>query len=107
MDTCDSHFGGTTSKVSGALRGHTLEDTSLTDKTLLAAERYRTVPGISNATISNLTEDALFRAISSAVKPVIPHDRSAIFFSDSDKNILRLFAIDWAVVSSSLTNEIG
>ena len=84
-----------------------MEDISITDKTLLAAERYRTLLRINSAIISNLAEDALFRAISSAVKPDIPRDRSAIFFSDSDKNILRLFVIDWAVVFSGLSDEIG
>ena len=62
-------------------------------------ERYRALLGINNAIISNLTWEALFRAICTAVRRVMPNDRSAIFLVDVEKNILRLFAIESSVSS--------
>lgn len=68
-------------------------------RVLQPAERYRTLPEINNAIISNLTEEGLFRAVCTAMRRVIPNDRSAIFLSDAGKNVLRLFAIESAVES--------
>ena len=64
-----------------------------------AKERCRALLGINNAIISNLTWEALFRAICTAVRRVMPNDRSAIFLVDVEKNILRLFAIESSVSS--------
>src|ERR1700689_946842 len=64
-----------------------------------AKERYRALLEINNAIISNLTGDALFRAICTAVRRVLPNDRSVIFLADPDGNALRLFAIESSVSS--------
>ena len=64
-----------------------------------AKKRYRALLGINNAIISNRTGEALSRAICTAVRRVIPNDRSAIFLADADKNVLRLFAIESSVNS--------
>jgi formate hydrogenlyase transcriptional activator len=64
-----------------------------------AEERYRALLKINNAIISNLTGEALFRAICTAVRRLIPNDRSAIFLADADRNVLRLFGIESSVSS--------
>jgi formate hydrogenlyase transcriptional activator len=71
----------------------------MTEGRLESAERYRTLLEINNAIISNLTEEALFRAICAAMRRIIPNDRSAIFLSEADRNVLRLFAIDSSIES--------
>jgi formate hydrogenlyase transcriptional activator len=58
------------------------------------AERYRTLLEINNAIISNLTQDALFRAISQSLRRVVPFDRNAIFLYDPEKDMLRLYAME-------------
>ncbi len=65
-----------------------------------AAERYRTLLEINNAVISNLTREALFRAIAEALHRVVPFQRTAIFLHDPEKDTLRLF-----VLESSLPSE--
>jgi formate hydrogenlyase transcriptional activator len=68
---------------------------------LESVERYRTLLEINNAIISNLTQEALFQAICVAMRRIIPHDRSAIFLPDADREVLRLFAIVSSVESPS------
>ena len=74
-------------------------DLPLAENLVRTAEHYRTLLEINNAVISNLTEEGLFHAICANVNRVIPHDRSAIFLYDSEKNALRLFAIESSVNS--------
>ncbi len=62
-----------------------------------AAERSRALLEINNLMISNLTQDALFRAIAQAVRRVIPFDRTALCLHDSARDVLRV-----AIVESSL-----
>jgi formate hydrogenlyase transcriptional activator len=62
-----------------------------------AAERSRALLEINNLMISNLTQDALFRAIAQAVRRVIPFDRTALCLHDSARGVLRV-----AIVESSL-----
>src|SRR3990170_4795867 len=59
-----------------------------------AAERYRTLLEINNAVISNLTREALFRAIAEALHRVVPFQGTAIFLHDPDKDTLRLFVLE-------------
>jgi len=68
-----------------------------------APERYRTLLEINNAVISNLTRDALFHAIASALRRVIPFDRTAIFLHDPKKEVLRLFVLESFLPSSYFT----
>jgi formate hydrogenlyase transcriptional activator len=79
--------------------GSCMGDLQVTNGLLNDAERYRTLLEVNNAVISNLTEEALFHAICAAVQRVIPHDRSAIFLHDSERNALRLSAIESSVNS--------
>jgi formate hydrogenlyase transcriptional activator len=62
-----------------------------------AAARARALLEINNLMISNLTQDALFRAIAQAVRRVIPFDRTALCLHDSARDVLRV-----AIVESSL-----
>ncbi|HXL45021.1 MAG TPA: sigma 54-interacting transcriptional regulator [Candidatus Binatia bacterium] len=62
-----------------------------------AAERARALLEINNLMISNLTQDALFRAIAHAVRRVIPFDRTALCLHDPARDVLRV-----AIVESSL-----
>ena len=68
-----------------------------------APERYRTLLEINNAVISNLTREALFHAIASALRRVIPFDRTAIFLHDPKKDVLRLFVLESFLPSSYFT----
>ncbi|MGH7325994.1 MAG: cyclic nucleotide-binding domain-containing protein [Candidatus Rokuibacteriota bacterium] len=63
------------------------------------AERHRTLLAINNAIISNLTQEALFRAIAGALRRVVPFDRTAIFLHDPLKDVLRLFVLESALTS--------
>ena len=64
------------------------------------AERYRTLLEINNALIANLTREALFRAIATALRPVVPFDRTAIFLHDPQRDVLRLFVLESLLPSS-------
>jgi formate hydrogenlyase transcriptional activator len=66
-------------------------------------ERSRTLLDINNALISNLTQEALFRAIAQALRRVVPFDRTAIFLHDPDKDVLRLFVLESSLPSSYFT----
>jgi GAF domain-containing protein len=48
------------------------------------AERHRTLLEINNALISSLDRDALFGAIATALRRVLPFERTAIFLYDPD-----------------------
>jgi formate hydrogenlyase transcriptional activator len=72
---------------------------ALNNKLMHAAERARSLLAINNAVVLNLTRDALFRAITDALRPVMPFDRSTIFLYDEDRNVLRLVAAESAIPS--------
>jgi formate hydrogenlyase transcriptional activator len=59
-------------------------------------ERARALLEINNLMISNLTRDALFRAIAAAVRRVVPYDRTALCLHDPARDVLRV-----AIVESS------
>jgi len=63
---------------------------ALNQKLRKAADRARTLLAINNAVVLNLTRDALFQAITTALRPVIQFDRSTIFLFDEQKKVLRL-----------------
>ena len=58
---------------------------ALNEKLMQAAERARSLLAINNAVVLNLTRDALFQAITDALRPVVPFDRSTIFLYDEDR----------------------
>src|SRR2546427_11590785 len=62
-------------------------------------ERSRTLLEITNAVISNLTRDALFRAIAQALRHVVPFDRIAIFLHDPGRDVLRLLLLESSLPS--------
>jgi formate hydrogenlyase transcriptional activator len=72
----------------------------LNTKVELAAERYRTLLEINNAIVTNLDQEALPRAISKALRRVIPFDRAAFTLYLPKRNIFRFLAIEGIVGSS-------
>ena len=66
------------------------EIASLNRRLAIAADRARSLLAINNAVVLNLTQDALFHAIVTALRPVIPFDRMTIFLYDEQKNVLRM-----------------
>jgi GAF domain-containing protein len=67
------------------------------------SERYRTLLEINNALISNLTQEALFQAIATALRRVVPFERTAIFLHDPDKGALKLFILQSSLRTSYFT----
>ncbi|HWT81190.1 MAG TPA: GAF domain-containing protein, partial [Candidatus Methylomirabilis sp.] len=63
------------------------------------ARRYRALLEINNAIISNLTREALFRAITQALHRVVPSDRTAIFLHEQQKAVLQLFVLESSLPS--------
>jgi formate hydrogenlyase transcriptional activator len=57
-------------------------------------ERYRTLLEINNALVSNLTREALFRAIAQALRRVVRFERTAIFLHDAAHGVLRLYILE-------------
>jgi formate hydrogenlyase transcriptional activator len=76
---------------------------ALNQKLMQAAERARSLLAINNAVVLNLTRDALFRAITDALRPVMPFDRSTIFLYDDDRKVLRLVLAESAIPSELFT----
>jgi formate hydrogenlyase transcriptional activator len=72
---------------------------SLTERLSLAAERAQSLLAINNAVVLNLTQDALFRAITAALRRVVRFDRCTIFLHDAQKNLLLMTASDSNVPS--------
>ena len=72
---------------------------SLTHKLSVAAERAQSLLAINNAVVLNLTHDALFLAITAALRRVVSFDRCTIFLHDAQKNVLRMTSSDSAVPS--------
>ena len=55
---------------------------------------YQTLLEINNAIISNLTRETLFYAIATALRPVLPFDRTAIFLHDPERDVLTLSILE-------------
>jgi formate hydrogenlyase transcriptional activator len=75
------------------------EIASLNRRLAIAADRARSLLAINNAVVLNLTQDALFHAITTALRPVIPFDRMTIFLYDEKKHVLRMAVAESAVPS--------
>ncbi len=75
------------------------EIASLNRRLAVAADRARSLLAINNAVVLNLTQDALFHAITTALRPVVPFDRMTIFLFDAQKNVLRMVVAESAVPS--------
>jgi formate hydrogenlyase transcriptional activator len=73
---------------------------SLNRRLQAAADRARTLLAINNAVVLNLARDALFKAITTALRPVVQFDRSTIFLHDAQKNVLRLVSAESEVPSN-------
>src|SRR5271169_107735 len=65
-----------------------------------SAERYRALLEINNAIITNLSREALLRAISLALHRVIPFDRAAFTIYDPKREKFRFLAIEGATAST-------
>jgi len=72
---------------------------ALTQKLSIAAERARSLLAINNAVVLNLTQDALFAAITDALHRVVSFDRCTIFLHDPQKNVLRMTSSDSSIPS--------
>src|SRR3984957_17938687 len=59
----------------------------------------RSLLDINNAIITNLTEEALLRSISEAVRPSIPFDRCAVILYTPETDTLRFLAVEGALGS--------
>ena len=62
-------------------------------------QRQRTLLEINNAIITNLTEDALLRSISNAVRPLLTFDRCAITLYKPQTDTFRFLAVEGALRS--------
>jgi formate hydrogenlyase transcriptional activator len=67
---------------------------------LESAEHYRALLEINNAIITNLSQQALLHAISSALHRVVPFDRAAFTIYDSKRDRFRFLAIEGAATSN-------
>jgi formate hydrogenlyase transcriptional activator len=72
---------------------------ALSQQLSVAAERARSLLAINNAVVLNLTQDALFAAITDALRRVVSFDRCTIFLHDPHKNVLRMTSSDSTVPS--------
>lgn len=77
-----------------------VENMQVHEEMTRAANRYRTLLDVTNAIISNLTQETLFRAVAAALRRVVPFDRTTIYLHDPARDVLRLAAIE-AVVPSA------
>ena len=59
-----------------------------------SAAHQRTILEINNAIVAKLTRDEVFRAICSALAPVVPYDRVALSLYDAATNSVRLVAYE-------------
>jgi formate hydrogenlyase transcriptional activator len=57
-----------------------------------SAAGYRLLLEVNNAIISNLTRESLFRAITEALRKVVPFDRAVLY--DAENDALRTFALE-------------
>jgi formate hydrogenlyase transcriptional activator len=64
---------------------------------------YQTLLEINNAIISNLTREELFHAIATALRRVIPFDRTAIFLHDPERDVLTLSILESSLPTSYFT----
>ena len=75
------------------------EIATLNTKVARTADRLRALLEINNAIITNLTEEALLRSISEAVRPFIPFDRCAITLYKPETDTFRFLAVEGALRS--------
>src|ERR1700733_8285802 len=75
------------------------ETPTLNTKGAHTAHRLRPLLEINNAIITNLTEEALLHAISTAVRPSIPFDRCAITLYQPETDTFRFLAVEGALRS--------
>src|SRR5579864_965690 len=76
------------------------EIAALNGKVERTAECYRTLLEINNAIIINLSQEALLRAISEALRRVIPFDRAAFTLYVPERDRFRFLAIEGVVGSA-------
>jgi formate hydrogenlyase transcriptional activator len=56
------------------------------------SQQYRLLLEINNAIIANLTRESLFRAITEALRKIVPFDRAVLY--DAENEVLRTFALE-------------
>jgi formate hydrogenlyase transcriptional activator len=82
-----------------ALSEDITEEKRAEEALLKSEELKRSLLDINNAIITNLTEEALLRSISEAVRPFIPFDRCAITLYTPETDTLRFLAVEGALGS--------
>jgi formate hydrogenlyase transcriptional activator len=75
------------------------EIAALNDQVARTAERLRTLLEINNALITNLSEEALLRAVSEAMRRVVPFDRAALTVYLPEKEAFRYLAVESRLAS--------
>jgi len=75
------------------------EIAALNRKVAFGADRLRALLEINNAIITNLTQEALLRSISEAVRPSVPFDRCAITLYKPETGTFRFLAVEGALRS--------
>jgi len=74
---------------------------SLNRQLAAAAERAQSLLAINNAVVRNLTQNALFRSITQALRPVLSFDGCAIVLHDPRRGVMRLAAVEFSRPSSA------
>jgi formate hydrogenlyase transcriptional activator len=61
-------------------------------------ERHRVLLEINNAIISNLSRESLFRAITEALRQIVPFDRAVLPLYDPERDVFQTFALEGPVL---------
>ena len=61
-------------------------------------ERHGVLLEINNAIISNLSRESLFRAITEALRQIVPFDRAVLPLYDPEKDVFQTFALEGPVL---------
>ncbi|HEX3376188.1 MAG TPA: GAF domain-containing protein, partial [Candidatus Acidoferrales bacterium] len=86
-----------------------MSDTQRNADIQASAERYRTLLGINNAIITNLTQDSLLNAICDALEGVLPVYRAAVTLYDPEKDTIRILSLstNWITDHFRIGTEVS
>ncbi|MBI1823756.1 MAG: sigma 54-interacting transcriptional regulator [Nitrospirae bacterium] len=83
-----------------------MEEENLKERLAGCEDRYRTLLEISNAIVSNLDKDHLFKAISEQVKKILPFDRTGITLYNPALDSFKIYVLETAISSLHLKPEM-
>ncbi|MGH9452647.1 MAG: GAF domain-containing protein, partial [Terriglobia bacterium] len=75
------------------------EIASLNVRVARAADQLRTLLEINNAIITNLSQEALLRSVSQALRQVVPFDRAALTLYLPERDVFRFLAVEGGFIS--------